>query len=805
MKKLIIMFAGFLLIHAGFAQKINHILDYQGSSPRLVKDGNGSYTELPAAGNSWHPIGPFGGDITDMAADPINPDRIFAVGGFPYVSEDGGNSWTVLNALASLSSSSVNAIESASNGLMIATSPALAGKILRSTDGGISWQTRNIPVNTTGTCVAMDPNDTNTIYVGLTSILGSVANRVIVKSTDGGLSWTAIDMTASLPVGNTVVDICVDPDNSQYVFAIGRSGFSDALVVGSTDGGGNWEDRSYGLPVGKPYNHIVMAGGKVYVAGGQLYGSQNMGVYESTNLGILWSNISGSFPNKVSNALLINPVDHNMMYVATEGDGIYSTSDGGVTWNYSATGAGDNGAARTLLFRPGSTDIIYAGFLSIAVCKSSDAGSSWVYSNNGIATLTIDDIEVDVNDPSRIILGFEAENSGGCYLSADTGTTWTLIAGLPATRFSKVTFGSDGTMYAWSNGPTSIGQEGLYKSMDNGLTWYNMGPNIGNYFETEIWALAASLTNPNLLFIGGNNFGNNGWASMIYRTTDGGQTWVNVYQGSPDNSESFRYLFIAPGTGDQQVYACFKNEILGGILKSNDGGTTWNSISSGLPSNEKWFGALVSNPDDPTTLLAGLGGYGNHGRIFISEDTGSTWSPSSLSLGTYSRICDMAISPQNSDVIYAATSQDGVMISTDGGHSWDPSNDGLPAVQVSALSSPFQTSSGWNLVASTYTNSAFRTRVLIPGEGISDPDKDPYPVLIYPNPCNGLVTVDFRSCISAIDKIEILDASGRLVRQYTGLDSGSSGTIKTDLPSGFYLCRIFTSNGCKIFKVSSIR
>ena len=198
-----------------------------------------------------------------------------------------------------------------------------------------------------------------------------------------------------------------------------------------------------------------------------------MGIYKTENYGQSWSNISGSFPNQVSNAILIDPGNTDKMYVATEGDGIYYTEDGGSVWNYNTIGAGDNGAARCLLFEPGNTDVIYAGFLSLAVCKSLDAAESWEFSNKGIATLQTDDVEVNPNDPLNILIGFEAENSGGCYLSNDGGETWQLVEELPGTRFSQVTFGADENMYAWSNGPSSIAQEGLYKSTDGGQSWEN--------------------------------------------------------------------------------------------------------------------------------------------------------------------------------------------------------------------------------------------------------------------------------------------------------------------------------------------
>ncbi len=780
-------------------------IDLQGNRKQVLPASNAQPSFSPMAGNTWTSIGPFGGDITDMSGNPLYPEKLFAVGTTPFVSGDGGNNWTKLNSLITLSGGNVNAIESSSNGTMIATSPYIFGKVFRSTDGGSSWQNINTPVNTPGLCVSIDPQDSNTFYVGLSSNLSATVNEVIIRSTDGGLTWNAFDMTSVLPVGTSVVDICVDPDNSQTIFAIGISGFSTAYCVASFNGGTSWEDFSINLPAGVPFNAVKIADQKVFIAGGQLFGSQYMGVYMSEDWGLGWTNISTLFPNKVSNDLLIDPTNPDVMYVATEGDGIYYTHDGGLNWNYNTNGAGENGAARCLIFRTGSTSILFAGYLSIAICKSVDAGNSWVYAHNGISTLNINDIDIDPVQPSRVLAGFEAENSGGCYMSADTGNTWTMVTGLPGTRYSKVTFGADGAMYAWSNGPSSIAQEGLYKSTDNGINWVNKGPNIGSYFETEIFAIAASETNPELIFIGGNNFGLNGWESMIYRTINGGQTWQNVYMGSPDNSESFQYLSIKPGSNDQVIYAAMKSDLEGKLLRSEDGGNTWTSIGDNIPLSLKYYSSVVCDPDQPAKIILGCGGNDANGRIIISEDNGATWNSPVYDLGAQARISDIVVSPQNSNVIYASTIGEGVILSEDGGLTWNDASDGLPSGQVSALSHAFPCATGWEVLASTYNSSAFKTELVLSGAGLESLQESSSGLLVYPNPFHGSTSLDVSTCRGKVTAVEVRDASGRLYRKISPPLVNQTGTILlTDIQPGIYYLRIITTAGTEYAKLCSM-
>jgi len=790
MKNLFLLFSLTVISLVSTAQYLNSGADEAGNVPHGSTQIPATWYLYPDAGNPWTPVGPFGGDVVDLAIDPQNTDNIFAAAGLPFVSADGGDNWTMLSALAGISSNNINTFAALLDGTIFATGMYTFGKVFRSTNGGTAWHTRNIPVNSNGWCLATDPGDSSTIYVGLASNISSSVNKVIVRSTDAGTTWTAFDMTSVLPVGWSVIHICVDPADNQTIFAVANSGISDAKIVATFDGGATWQNRTANLPSGIPYNAVAIAGQKVFVAGGQLFGSQYMGIYQSTDSGLSWTNISSTFPNKVSNDILIDETDSDLMYVATEGDGIYYSTDGGVTWNFDASGAGETGAARCLAMKPGEPDHLYAGFLSLALCRSEDSGLTWEYANSGIATLQVNDIEINPLDIQEVLVSFEAENSGGCYFSNDGGTTWELVTGLPGTRYSQVAFGADGTMYTWSNGPSTVAQEGLYKSTDGGVSWINTGPNIGPQFETQIFALAASKTDPDLIFIGGNNFGLNGWAPVIYRSSDGGQTWINTYTGSAVDYYSIRFLFIDPSSDDEFIYAAYKSEVQGGFLKSTDGGDTWSEIGATIPKTYKWGGAIVCRMDKPDNLIAGCGGYGNTGTIFLSGDGGISWTATDLTLGTYSKITDILMHPLDQEVVYCATTQNGVYLSEDGGETWTDANDGLSSSNITAFSNPFQTNTSWYCYAASFTNSAFRTELTDPWVYIPEAEKNPG-IGVFPNPTDGLFRIKVPD-EDDIQKVEISDVTGKrlltITKQYP---DKFNPWVSVELPSGVYLVWIY--------------
>jgi hypothetical protein len=344
-------------------------------------------------------------------------------------------------------------------------------------------------------------------------------------------------------------------------------------------------------------------------------------------------------------------------------------------------------------------------------------------------------------------------------------------------------------MYAWSNGPSSVAQEGLYKSTDDGVTWINMGPNVGSLFETQIFSLAASGTDPGLIFIGGNNFGVNGWASVIHRSTNGGQNWDNVYIG-PDN-DSFKFMFIDPNSDDQTVYSAYAtNTDHGGFMKSTDVGSTWLFINTGLPVTARWGGAIICNPANSEVLYGGLGGYGDmNAKIFKSYNGGSSWDPSNIALSSYSKFSDLLVSPEDSNIVYAATTLDGAYISTNAGLSWESANSGLLADNISGFSRAFQSNDIWKVCASTYSNSTFITDIYDLSTSVPRFPPNGNRIKVLSNPGNGSCKLNLATDHITDVKITVFNTLGQQVKTIvTGkLEPGNYQYIFAAKPGVYYL------------------
>jgi len=224
---------------------------------------------------------------------------------------------------------------------------------------------------------------------------------------------------------------------------------------------------------------------------------------------------------------------------------------------------------------------------------------------------------------------------------------------------------------------------GVWKTEDGGMTWRNISD---GYFKTgSIGAIAVADSDPNVIYVGTGEAcprGNVSHGDGVYKSTDGGRTWVNV--GLRDTRHIAR-IRIHPQNPDL-VYVAALGHVFGpnaerGIFRSKDGGKTWEKV---LYVDEK-TGAidLAMDPTNPRILYAAFwqvlrqpwalisGGPGS--GLYKTTDGGDTWTPltNGLPQGIKGRI-GVAVSPARPDRVWAIVEAEdgGVFRSDDGGRSW---------------------------------------------------------------------------------------------------------------------------------------
>jgi photosystem II stability/assembly factor-like uncharacterized protein/cell division septation protein DedD len=657
-------------------------LDEHGYRPgnTFARPATGKSRSARATGNgAWSLLGPPGGDVADAAVSTVDPNIVLAgvapdsgFDGALYRSADGGTTWSEVPALAGLS---VYDIEFAAGGnAYIAT---LDG-VWESSNGGLTWIAHNLGIGANDQVfdVALDPSNPSILWAGIADASGAQPINVM-RSIDGGATWT--NRTPPLGQALSCQAIAVDPGDSNTVIAVFGGAFGGGQVWVTTSGGSSWTNRSAGLP-NNPMRAVVYDGTRLLVAGGQLFGSQSVGLYESTTLGATWTPLHDtSWPRRVVFDVAVDPNDSQTILVATDGTGVYRTTNGGADWEIGIGGTGAL-AGRSLRFQPGSSTELFLGTSSLAVFRSTDGGDTFASSSRGISALTLFSIHANPLDPDELAVAFQGQNNGGVFSSTDGGVTW-LLESAPPTRYSAVRFASDGTLYAISSGPSTVAPEGLYRRENNG-SWTSLGPDQGPLFESDLFTMRSSVNNPALILLGGTDFGAPGFQGTIWRTTNAGQTWTKVHELG-DSIPVIDIEIVEDGLDQVMLASCDDagtNQPC--VLRSTDGGVSWLPSTSGLPT-AFWRGPhLCASPNDPQVFyMSAFILFGASG-LSRTSDGGVTWVSTGWTGTGYAE--DVACHPdaQLLFISLRTVQNDGpqVVRSTDGGATFLPFGDGLEGV-----------------------------------------------------------------------------------------------------------------------------
>lgn len=639
-------------------------LSRAGFSASDVTDHQGQRATVPLLGNraddagdrgvtpgDWVSLGPPGGDVSDVAASPTNPDVVLAgispasgFGGVLYRSADGGATWAQVPAFINMT---IYHVDFAADGTAYA---GTQDGVFISSDDGVTWTASNLGIgpNDTVLSLAIDQADADVIWAGVADALGSQPVN-LMRSNDGGATWA--NRTPPLAGPMSANDISIDPGDPDTVIAVFAGGLGGGAVWVTTDGGTTWTDRTGTLPA-NPLRAVAYDGSRLLVGGGQLFGSQFVGLYESSDLGVTWTALhDGTWPLRVVTGIALDPNDPDVILASTDGAGINRSTDGGATWEI-GVGGSSNLATQSVRFAPGSSSDVLLGVSSLGVYRSVDGGDTFVASANGISELSLFSIHANPTDPVELAAAFQGNNNGGVLTSADGGITW-IAEPVPATRYKRVRFSPDGTLYALSSGPTSVAPEGLYRRGGDGV-WTNLGPDQGPLFESELGVIRFSVNDPDKIWLAGNDFGVAGSEQTIWFTDDGGSTWTKQLEGT--ESRITTGLEIVEDGLDQRLVAVFDESSgsnPGGAMRSTDGGLTWTDALAGLPGflrNPK----LCASPSDPETFFISVWQTWDAGAILRTDDAAVTgWTSTGWSGPT---INDLVCDQNDAGVLYIAQS-----------------------------------------------------------------------------------------------------------------------------------------------------
>ncbi len=539
----------------------------------------------------------------------------------------------------------------------------------------IQWTTNNLRGGKAN-AIALSPDFANDgiVFSGeyLTDYQGTSSGLGIARSQDGGLTWQNSPISDE-PYTSALYDVVVSGDGT--VFAGTGGG-----LYRSNDDGTSWTRIYYSGPPGIVIKtavspnypstpHIMAAGGYGYL-------------FVSHDDGATWQVGSTRYVNDLAYA------DAQTAFLA-HFEGVDRTVDGGLTWT--AVYTHPINAIATI------TQTIFAGGHEGDFHISYDSGTNWI-----THTIAADAGYVEAITPSPQFASDQtlfAGTTNGLYRSTDGGVTWqsepsfvqerVLSLAWPSQQLLLVGTG-DGVYRYDTASETSLLSDGfgsltvtplaqsgdgglllagtrnhgIYRSDDGGASWQPAGLQgaMGYYSIT-----ALAITNDDTLFAA--RVSSMSIGASIYRSTNDGATWENVY-----NTDYVSHIAPSPDFASDGLVVATATS--GGLMQSTDGGDSWALLSG-------WNGGwarVVMIDDNGRYLVGSTQGF------WQSDDNGTTWQQATSGLTDGRHVAHIAIAPDGT-LLASASWQDPmpdplahntIFRSTDGGLNWQESADGWP-------------------------------------------------------------------------------------------------------------------------------
>ena len=706
--------------------------------------GDGLYKSIDA-GKTWTHVGLRDAQqITEIAVDPRNPDRLFvAVLGHPY-------------------------------------GPNAERGIYRSTDGGRTLsQVQSRGENTGARDVDIDPSNPDVIYSTFwearqgpwENAAWGGTNGGIFKSTDGGGTWR--QLSNGLPQGLQHAEVTIAPSRPSRLYAIvaaagggGRGAGGGAAGGGvfyrSDDGGETWTKPTTDNRAGN--QRVSESNIVVYPNEPDAVLVTDIVTFKSVDGGRTWAPFKGAPGGEDYQNAWINP-DNPDIIITIADQGAVVTLNGGATW--------------TTWFNQPTAQLYHiaadSGFPYRLCSGQQESGSACVASRGNYGALSIRDwLPVGVDEYGYVApdpLNPHLVYGGRSVTRFDYRTGQTAPVGpigrgggAPGAGLSFRQVRTQPVVFSEADKRTLFfGNNFLWKTIDGGLTWKRISddptrkaheapgsigtyapqaqPQLENNSARVIYTIGPSPIDVNRIWIGTDD-------GVIKTTGDGGVTWSDV---TPPQIKSYWKVFmIDAGRFDARTaYAAVNtlriDDMRPYIYRTHDAGRTWTPIVAGMED----AGAVNAVREDPKRR--GLLYASTERGVYVSFDDGARWQSLRLNLPA-SSIRDLIV---KDDDLAVATHGRGFWILDD--ISALRQIDGATADREAVL---FKPAAAWRVRWNLSTDMPW-------------PKDEP----TLPNPPEGApINYFLKSAAAGPITLEVLTTDGKLVRRY------SSGDVLAPVP-----------------------
>ncbi|MGB7174334.1 MAG: hypothetical protein WBD23_12375 [Candidatus Acidiferrales bacterium] len=638
---------------------------------------------------------------------------------------------------------------------------AAAGGVWKTTDGGLNWTPMfdHEPVASIG-AIAVAPSDPNIIYVGTGEpcFRGDITyGDGMYKSVDGGKTWTHIGLDDTRHISH----VLIDPHDPNIVFvaaeghAFGPT--AERGVFRTTDGGKTWQKVLYKDDKTGAVD-LTFDGNNSHVLFAALYqvvrkpwdivsGGPGSGIYKSSDGGTTWKHLEGhGLPDGILGriGISISAAQPDRVYALIEAEkgGVYVSNDAGESWQLVT---GDHRFLQRAFYYthifsdPSHADTIY--ILNVGAYKSTDAGKTWItlrppHGDNHA-------LWIDPENSDRMITG----DDGGAAISNDGGNTWTPEDNQPTAQFYHVA--ADNQFHYYLYGAQQDNSTvAIASSTDHGVIgrqdWYPVGGGEsgyivsdpdggtvyagGNYGIITRWTRETDqehLITPAPVIMDGSAAADQKYrfqwtapivvspfdehtlyigAQVLFKTTDGGQSWAIISPDLTRNDKSKQQLPGGPITKDSTsvefydtIFTVAESPVEKGLIWTGsddglvhitrDGGKNWEDVTPKQMPEWSKISLIEASPFDAGTayiavdrhMLDDLNPY-----IYKTSDFGKTWSEIINGIPNGSFVHAVREDTKRKGLLFAGT-ETRVMVSFDDGEHWQSLQLNLPTVPVHDL------------------------------------------------------------------------------------------------------------------------
>lgn len=494
-----------------------------------------------------------------------------------------------------------------------------------------------------------DPNNTQIIYSAMMIACGA-------KSVDGGATWTGFcdSMLADLGIDNFSSDtLALDPNDSTIIYMAGHADDGTRMFIESVDGGDSWQLLST-FDEELYFNHLVFFHDALYLC------TRSNGVYRSTDRGVTWDPLNTGLTEDGTIRFAID-ASADVLYVATglfqfnvrSGGHIYQLSDDETRWNMldgpdNVTGIATNNG------------ILWVGTEDGEIWRRNSSDSALIQRNQ-TSVLPADISEFAFTDGALYI----GVGGYGIYRSTDNGETFTVFnRGLKsiATRETHLNPKNAKQLYVltWD-------RLGVYYSGNRGGSYTLLAP------ESYMLSMGVDSKNFRHIYGGANLFyegrlTKNRQLKLTERTAPGPEgAVVKAVAVDPHDSQHVLAGVAAETAETSNGY---------GLYYSLDAGVQWKK-ADGIPNNAVY--SIIFHPRKPRIVYASALG----GGVYKSTDGGRHFSRIGGDALTYTYRLSISSKHPNiilagSNLFFAGLSTEdqtsgqygGVFRSLDGGEHW---------------------------------------------------------------------------------------------------------------------------------------